>query len=428
MNQESILKNSSGLSRRNFLRASGICLALPMLESFGAEKAQVSAAIKNAPAKRILCVGSNLGYYRQAFYPKETGANYKPSVLLNSINSHRKHYTVFSGLDHRAGNGHNNWDNFLCGNRIGSYSLDQMIADKIGDQTKIPSLQICAGGIPSIQKVSYTRTGVPLPFIDRASVIYKKMFTSKEDRKRLDYLIRSNQSAIDTVMDDAKSIQKKVSKDDREKLDEYFTSLREVEKRMSRQRSYLKNDPVKVDYKLPSYDPVAPSLMLESQQIMYDLISLAFQTDTTRVATLFLAGLGQVFTIDGVTLQAGYHALSHHGRDKDMIRDLVKVESEHMKCFNKFLTQLRQKKDAQGRALLDSTIVLFGTGMGDASTHNNSDLPTLVAGGGFKHGKHIATSRKDKNAHILGDLYITLLNQMGIKADKFANAKRKMVI
>ena len=105
MNRKSNFSNSSGLGRRNFLRASGICLALPMLESFGAEKKQVSAAIKNAPAKRILCVGSNLGYYRQAFYPKEQGSNYKPSTLLSFINSHRKHYTVFSGLDHRAGNG-----------------------------------------------------------------------------------------------------------------------------------------------------------------------------------------------------------------------------------------------------------------------------------------------------------------------------------
>ena len=134
------------------------------------------------------------------------------------------------------------------------------------------------------------------------------------------------------------------------------------------------------------------------------------------------------FTFDGVTLQAGYHALSHHGNDKDMIRDLIKVESEHMKCLDRFLSHLNEKKDAQGRRLLDSTIVLFGTGMGNASVHSNADLPTLVAGGGFKHGSHIKTDRKAKGAHLLGDLYITILNQMGIESDRFANASRKMTI
>ena len=414
-------------NRRTFLRASGVCLALPMLESFAKTETKKKFN-NNAKAKRLVCVGSNLGYYRPAFYPKETGKGYKASQLLSFTDQHREHYTVFSGLDHRAGNGHGNWDNFLCGNKIGSISLDQLATEYIGQTTRIPSMQICAGGIPRIQKVSYTRRGVPLPMVDRASVIYKRLFSSKEDRARTDYLIRSSQSALDTVLNDAKSLERNVSTSDKEKLDEYFTSVREVEKRMTRQLEHLKEGPTKVDYKLPPYDPVAPSLMLESQTIMYDLMALALQTDSTRVMTMFLAGLGQVFTIDGVTLQAGYHALSHHGRDKDMIRDLVKVESEHMKCLNKFLTQLRVKKDAEGKPLLDSTIVLFGTGMGDASTHNNSDCPTLVAGGGFKHGKHIKTNRKDKNAHLLGDLYITILNQLGIEETKFANAKRRLEI
>lgn len=415
-------------NRRNFLKASGVCLALPMLETFAEEK-KTSVNFQNAKAKRLICIGSNLGYYRKAFYPKESGRNYKASKLLSYVDKHRNDYTVFSGLDHRSGNGHNNWDNFLCGNKIGSYSLDQIVADNIGDQTRIPSVQLCSGGIPSIQKMSYTKRGIPLPMTDRPSVLYKKMFSSKDDLARTEYLLKSGKSSLDLVLDETKNLAKKVSSEDKQKLKEYFTSVREVENRMGRQQEYLKQGPVTVDYKLPSYDPVAPSLMLESQKIMYDLMALALQTDTTRVSTLFLAGLGQVFTLEGETLQAGYHALSHHGNDPDMIRDLVRVESEHMKCLNDFLNQLKEKKDSQGRALLDSTIVLFGTGMGDASVHANNDLPTLVAGGGFKHGKHIRTDRwGNKNAHLLGDLYITLLNQLGIETDTFANANRKMDI
>ena len=415
-------------SRRNFLKASGICFALPMLESFAEEK-KVKVNLDGAKAKRLVCIGSNLGYYRKAFYPKEAGKNYKASTLLSFTDQHRKDYTVFSGLDHRSGNGHGNWDNFLCGPVKGKYTLDQMVADKIGHLTKLPSVQLCSGGIPGIQKMSYTKRGIPLPMTDRPSVLYKKMFASKDDIARTEYLIKSGKSSLDAVLDETKSLANKVSKNDRKKLAEYYNSVREVEKRMERQQKYLKKGPAKTDYKLPPYDPVAPSLMLESQEIMYDLMALALQTDTTRVMTLFLAGLGQVFTLDGYTLQAGYHALSHHGNDPDMIRDLVKVESEHMKRLNKFLTQLNEKKDVNGQRLLDSTIVLFGTGMGDASVHANNDLPTLVAGGGFKHGKHIRTDRwGNKNAHLLGDLYITLLNQLGLEVDSFANAKRKMEI
>jgi hypothetical protein len=419
--------NERTLNRRRFLRASGVCLALPMLETF-AEADKQSTFNKKAPAKRLICIGSNLGYYRKAFYPKKAGRNYEASTLLSFTDKHRNDYTVFSGLDHRAGNGHVNWDNFLCGPRTGKISLDQIVTESIGEQTRIPSFQLCAGGLPSIQKVSFNRQGIPLPMTNYPSVVYKKLFSSAEDRKRTDYLLSSGKSSLDTVLDESKVLARKVSQADRDKLREYYNSVREVEKRMVRQRVYLKKKPIKVDYKLPGYDPVAPSLMLEAEDIMYDLMALAFQTDSTRVATMFLAGLGQVFTLDGTTLQAGYHALSHHGNDPEMIRDLVKVESEHMKCLNRFLNQLKDKKDAQGQALLDSTIVLFGTGMGDASTHNNSDLPTLVAGGGFKHGSHISNNRNNGKAHILGDLYITILNQLGIEASSFANAKRALEI
>lgn len=327
---------------------------------------------------------------------------------------------MFSGFDHEAANGHKNWDNFLCGKTIGDISLDQIAAKKIGTSTRFDSIQLCAGDIPP-QRMIFTDAGVPLPMVNRPSVLYQKLFATADSRARSEYLLRSGKSALDLVTEDAKRLQSKVSHADRQKLSEYFTSLRDLEGRMSRQLKHLASNDIQVDYELPTYDPIAPTLMLECEQIMFDLMALALQTDSTRVATLFIAGLGQVFTLDGKTMRAGYHALSHHGNDPDLIRDLIRVETEHMRCLNRFLNQLKEKTDAEGRPLLDSTIVMFGTGMGDASRHSNRDLPTLVAGGGFQHGKHINNADK---TYLLGDVFISLLRQLGLETDSFSNATR----
>ena len=416
--------------RRFLLKSAGAFLALPALRSLssshhaaGAVEEKTQAAEKqSAKAKRLICIGSNLGLYRKAFYPATNGRDYEPSELLKPIDAHRDDFTVFSGLDHRAGNGHNKWDNYLCGQTIGSYSMDQMAADVVGRNTRFASLQLCAGDIPR-QKMVYTRHGVPLPMINRPSVVFNKMFASADDRARTEYLIKSGRSTLDQLRDEAKSLKKNVNAADRQKLEEYFQSLRDLEQRMGRQLNHLVDDAPKVDYELPPYDPIAPTMMLECEQIMFDLMALALQTDSTRVATLFIAGLGQVFTLDGVTMRAGYHALSHHGNDPDLVRDLIRVETEHMKSLGRFMTQLKEKKDIDGQPLLDSTIVMFGTGMGDASRHSNRDLPTLVAGGGFKHGQHVAGDPAD-DSMLLGDLFITILNQLGVRKESFGNATR----
>lgn len=398
-----------------------------MLESSrseGADSSGVSESEDFGQAKRLICVGSNLGLYRPAFYPKETGAEYQATPLLKELASHREDFTVFSGLDHRAGNGHGNWDNYLCGNKIGSVTLDQIAAEKIGGSTRFESLQLCAGDIPR-QRMVFTRQGIPLPMINRPSVVYNKMFASGASRARTEHILRSGRSSLDMLRDQAKHLQQQVGVADRQKLSEYFTSLRELEQRMGRQLSHLADNATEVDYELPPVDPVAPTLMLECEQMMFDLMALALQTDQTRVATLFIAGLGQVFTLDGQTLRAGYHALSHHGNDPDLIRDLIRVEREHMRCLNRFLDKLKEQTDAEGQPLLDSTIVMFGTGMGDASRHSNRDLPTIVAGGGLNHGQHIAGDPSGKKSSLLlGDVFVSMLKQMGVSVDSFSGARQ----
>lgn len=183
-----------------------------------------------------------------------------------------------------------------------------------------------------------------------------------------------------------------------------------------------------MDFDLPEFDPIAPDLSLECETIMYDLMALALQTDSTRVISLLVPGQGQVFSINGEKLSAGYHGLSHHGNDPAKIAEFNKVGLEHVTRFGRFLHQLQEKKDANGQPLLDTTAILYGSGMGDANTHNNSRLPILLAGGGFKHGCHHKINRDDPSIStpLLGDLYLTVMQSMGLEVDRFANAKSNM--
>ena len=401
------------VNRRVILKAAALGISLPMLESFGAEKK--TAYNKNAPAKRLVCVGYSLGFYNPELYPKDTGMNYTMSSTLKYIEQHRKDFTIFSGLDHRAAHGHHNWHNFLCGPRIGSITLDQVAAEKIGPQTKIPSFQL-------LNEMSFNRQGIKLPALKKASVVFNKMFMSKQDLQKMEHIIASGRSNLDKIVDQTKSLQKDVSSKDKVKLDEYLMALREVEVRMQRESKFLKNDPPKTDYQLPNYNPSG----LEAQSLMYDMMALGLETDTSRVMAMMFGGGGEALSIDGKPQTSGYHTLSHHRGSQVMIDEFIQVDIAHMKALNHFLTQLKDKKDAEGRPLLDSTIVLVGTGMGDSNIHSNADCPAIVAGGGFKHGSHIKTDATKADAHLLGDLYITLLNQLGIETDSFANANRRM--
>jgi hypothetical protein len=299
----------SSPTRRHFLKGAGVSITLPALESLAGP-----AATNPAKASRLVCIGSFLGFHQPAFFPEQAGADYQMPTLLKPLAAHRDNFTVFSGLDHRAANGHGSWSNFLSGQDPNDYSLDQMVGDELGQNTRFPSIQLTAG--KASRPMSHTRQGVALPMVQRPSVLYNRLFASPEDRARNEYLLRSGHSALDVVLDDAKRLQRSVSAADRAKLSEYFDSLRAVEKRMTQQIRSV-NDPVpETDYRMPDYDPVAPTLQLEAEKIMYDLMALALETDSGRVLSLFIGGLGQVFTIGGETLQAGYHALSLSSRQR----------------------------------------------------------------------------------------------------------------
>jgi hypothetical protein len=403
--------------RRQFLKAGGIALALPLLESTG-------TAAEAASAKRLVCIGVYLGFHTPSWLPKKTGADYTMAPVLKPIERHRSAMSLFTGLDHRAPNGHRNWRNYLTGTGGNAVSFDQIVADKVGDATRFASLQLTCGQPTS--QLSLTQQGVSLPPIGRPSVLFGKLFSSDSDKQRMTYILDSGRSVLDHVNGEAAALNRQLGKADQQKLDEYLTSVRDVEKKVQKQRAWMDKPVPKVDYALPKFDPIAPDLTLECESVMYDLMALALESDSTRVISFLAPGSGQVFTIGGERLSAGYHGLSHHGNDPDKIADYNRIGIEHVTRFGKFLDQLVSKKDAQGRSLLDSTAVLYGSGMGNANTHDNSNLPILLAGGGFKHGSHHIIDREGPKQRLLGDLFLTVMEQFGVEQERFQKASKNM--
>ena len=411
--------------RRKFLRGVGGSLALPMLEAFAPRRARGGQAADKRP-RRLVCAGTYLGFHQPDFFPARSGRDYEISPVLQPLRSLRNEMTVFSGLDHRGRNGHLGWRAWMSGSASGSVSLDQLVAAKVGEQTRFDSLQVTCGKPPGDARLSFTPEGVALPMIGRPSVLYRTLFGSAADKERMDSLLAGNRSVLDGVLDEARGLERRLGGKDREKLGEYFASLRGVEKKLQKQRDWLDKPTPKVDYPLPEFDPVAPDLALECESIMYDLMALALTTDSTRVLTFLIPGWSQVFTIGGRRLSAGYHGLSHHGNDPSKIAEYNLVGTEHVKRFGAFLERLRAGRDAWDRPLLDSTVVVFGSGMGNANTHDNSNLPTVLAGGGFRHGAHRKIEREGPAPRLLGDLYLTVMQQFGVEIERFAGAKSNM--
>lgn len=413
------------IDRRKFLTNAGIGLALPALGSrFSCEAAENPDDQKKLD--RLVCIGTYLGFHQASFFPSETGKDYDNSLVLSPLESFRNEMTIFSGLDHRGRNGHEGWKAWMTGTAIGSVSMDEIVAQKIGDQTRFASLQVTCGEPPSQARVSFTREGVALPMIGRPSVLYETLFRSDSDKARIRYLLRTNQSVLDGLMEEANGLRSQLGFEDQHKLGEYLASIRSVEKLLQKQQVWLDQPTPKSDYKLPEFDPVAPDLALECESIMYDLMALALTTDSTRVITFLVPGWSQVFTIGDRKLSAGYHGLSHHGNDAKKIKEYNLVGIEHVRRFEKFLQVLRSTKDIDGRPLLDTTAIIFGSGMGDSNTHDNSNLPTLLVGGGFQHGTHHHFQRNAPSTRLLGDLFLSVMKQFGISIENFAGARHNL--
>lgn len=404
------------LSRRHFLRAAGVSLALPWLESVG----RAGAA---KPPHRMVCICTPLSLHPPYFFPEKAGRDYPLTPYLEVVKDFRNDFTVMSGLSHpEIGHSHDSIFSFLTAaphpeRRAGfrnSISLDQFAAEHIGGATRFPSLALSCEGF----SLSWTRSGAIVPSDSYPSSVFARLFLEgqPDEVQAQARRLRDGQSILDTVRDQARALQPGLGAKDREKLEEYFTSVRELEQRLVRAEEWSKKPKPRVAAK-PPQNIVNPADVVGRARLMFDLVHLALQTDSTRLITLLLLGTSLVPPVPGVSL--GHHDLSHHGKDPSKIEQLKKVEMEKLKTFRDLLAKLKQTRE-DGASLLDRTMVFFSSNLGNASTHSVKNLPVLLAGGGFKHGQHLAFDSSKPPP--LCNLYVSMLQQLGVRADRFGSS------
>ncbi len=377
------------------------------------------------PPKRVVFACASLGIYGPSLFPAETGHGYNSTPYLDLLKEHRDDFTVFSGVSHPDQNGldgHSSqmtWLTSARGPGLGGFrnsiSIDQFVAEKVGYETRFPSLVLSTAGQTS---QSYTRSGVMVPAHSKPSLVFAKLFLDGKDHeiKAQMQKLKEGESIMDTVMEEAKRFQRRVGAADREKLDEYFTSVREMEERMQMAEAWVTKPKPKVAAQ-PPQDVENEADLIARMRLLYDLVPLAVQTDSTRAITILVQGGGQVIPVPGVTID--HHNLSHHGQDPLKIDQLQRIESEEFKAYRDLLAALKSKKEGGG-TLLDNTMVLFGSNLGNANNHDWHNLPLLMAGGGFKHGQHLAFDAK--NNQPMCNLFVQMLQRMGIETDEFGSS------
>ncbi|MEJ6723453.1 MAG: DUF1552 domain-containing protein [Akkermansiaceae bacterium] len=420
----------SKLNRRRFLlRAAGATLALPGLTSLMAKTAGSLATVQatrgaGIGAKRFVGVGNLLGFQTKSLFPKTVGKGYESTRLLKPLEAMRDQMTVYRGLDHGIKGGHFAVHSFLSGvlnseakdREDGNVTIDQYLAEEIGSQTRFPSLTVGSeGGIHGGCQLSWTRSGVRVPPITSPAELFDRLFASDSPKRRREMVEENGLqgSILDAINEEAKGLAKKVNLEDQEKLDEYFTSIRDVEKRLELRRQWT--DQPKPD--APFAKP-ANANTVEDLPMLYALIALALQTDSTRVATLEIGGS---FLPQHLGIEKSYHGLSHHGNDAEAVGHLLALEAYQIGNFGKFLNKLSSVQDGEG-TLLDSTSVLFGSGIGDANSHKNSDLPVLLAGGGYRHGEFKKAESQGIKKVPLCNLFVDLAQRMGVETESFGNS------
>jgi hypothetical protein len=418
------------MNRRRFLLQSiGTTLALPGLPSLMAKSVGGNAAVQaakgaGAGARRFVAVGNLLGFQTKQLFPKTTGRNYEKTTLLEPLWDNRHQMTVYRGLDHGIKGGHFAVHSFLSGvlnseaqNRPdGNVSIDQYLADAVGFETRFPSLTVGSeGGIHGGCQIAWTKSGVRVPPVTGPAQLFEKLFIS-DSRERQERRVQENHvqaSILDSVLVDANRLSKQVNKEDKDKLDEYMTSVRDVEKRLELRQRWTSHPKPKAPFEKP-----ANHNFVEDLPLLYELIALALQTDSTRIATLEIGG---DFMPQNLGIKKDYHGLSHHGNDPESIASLIALEKYQIEHFGKFVTRLSKMNDGE-RTLLDSTAVIFGSGMGDANSHKNSDLPILLAGGGYKHGEFREVPREGINKVPLCNLFVEIAQKMGVETDSFGSS------
>jgi hypothetical protein len=405
------------LNRRTFLKATGVSLALPWLDA-------LAPAQNPTPApRRMVCICTPLSLHPANFFPAQAGRDYTLTPYLNVLRAFRNDFTVVSGLAHpEVGSSHDSIYSFLTaaphperrGGFRNSISLDQFAAARIGSATRFPSLALSCEGF----SLSWTQSGAIVPSDSWPSAVFARLFLEgrPDEVEAQVRRLRDGRSILDAVGDQARSLQPRLGAGDRDKLDEYFNSVRELERGLASSEAWSRRPRPRVSVP-PPQNITNPADLVGRARLMFDLSHLALQTDSSRLITLLLLGTSLVPPIAGVSL--GHHDLSHHGQDPSKIAQLRTVELEEMGTLRAFLAKLKETRE-QDSNLLDRTMVFFSSNLGNASSHSTRNLPVLLAGGGFRHGQHLAFNAN--NSPPLSNLYVSMLQRLGINADRFGSS------
>lgn len=404
-----------------------MAMGLPLLEAMiPASNSASQAAAPNRDVRRMLAICAPLGMHTPFLFPNKAGKDYEVTPYLEPLQTLRDSFTVMSGLKHPdVDGGHAAEQSFLTGaahpgqpSFRNTISVDQYAAELVGHRTRVSSLALSANNTG----LSYTRSGVCIPPETRPSRLFALLFLEGTETEKLAQIrrIQDGQSIMDLVREQTQQVTRAIGREDQQTLQQYLTSVRELEQRLTSAEEWAKRPKPKVDRKQP-IDIEDRADFTGRMALMYDLIFLAFQTDSTRLITFCGAGGNEVVSLQGV--DDGWHNLSHHGKDPGKIEQLAIIEREEMRLFAELLQKLRDVREGE-HTLLDQTAIVMGSNLGNASSHNNTNLPIIVAGGHFEHGQHLAFD-PDKSPPLC-NLFVSCLQHLGLDADEFSSGNSTM--
>ena len=400
------------LSRRTFLRGTGICLALPLLNAM--RPAIGADATKGATPRRLVAIETNMGILPQFFFPEKAGKEFALSPYLERLAAHRQNFTVMSGTSlPGVTGGHAAERCFLTGTphpERGGFrngvSLDQFAAERIANQTRFPSLTLAMSSEGGT--LSFTRSGAPISAERSPQKLFQTLFSQGKPEEVAANVeaLQQGRSMLDFVSEQSKRLHRTLPKADQKRMDEYFSSVRELEQRLHASEEWEYKPKPKVEAQPPE-DIDDAREFVKKTRLMLEVMKLALETDSTRIISLF---------IDTTVI----HNITHHGNRPEALAELRGHEEKQFDALGSFLTALAGAKE-EGQSLLDRTMVLYGTCMGSANSHSNANLPVLLAGGGFRHGQHLAFD--NENNYPLSNLFVSMLQRLGIETGEFSTGK-----
>lgn len=431
------------LNRRTFLRGTGALMGLPLLQAMMPD-AGLAAQSSQAPLRMAFVFFPN-GAIMPSWTPMQDGTSYKLSPTLKPLEPFRADINVISGLaqDNGRAKGDGPGDHarsaatFLTGMhpvktagadiKVGM-SVDQVAAQRVGSESRLPSLELgiegnkTAGQCDSGYSCAYSSTiswkteRTPMAKEINPRLVFDRLFSSEggnpqQRAKRAKF----RSSILDLVADDAQQLKQKLGQTDRRKLDEYFTSVREIESRI--QQAQKNAEAATPDFEVPEG---MPSDQVEHIRLMYELLALAFRTNSTRIATLMLANEGSNRTYPMVGVNTGHHQLSHHREDAAMMAQIQRIDQFQVEQFALFLKRLKETPEGSG-SLLDNTMIVFGSGLGDGNRHRHDELPIVLAGRGsgtIQTGRHIRLNRETP----LNNLFLSMLHRMNVDTPSFGDS------